>query len=328
MRALALFSGGLDSMLAVKLIKEQGVEVTALFIDVGFGSRDDRSELLKKRANIVGADFELINAREGFVQDILFNPKYGYGKNFNPCIDCHANMIRIAKALLPKYSASFIITGEVVGQRPMSQRAQAIASVNKLANESNDGLILRPLSAKIMGMTTPEMNGWVDREKLLGISGRGREIQLRLAKEYQFEDFENPGGGCLLTDPSFSLKIKESIKYDKFTIDDIELLKVGRHFRLPDGAKLIVGREKIDNDRLEKLTHPNFLPILLTDIVGPISLISKNATYKERELALRIILSYTKAKMGNMHKLKIEEETFSATPLDSKVEAKEYMVTI
>ncbi len=190
MRALALFSGGLDSMLAVKLITEQGIDVTALYIDIGFGSKQERAELLASRAKMVGAEFEIVDTKEQFISEILFDPKYGYGKNFNPCIDCHANMFRIAKALMPTYDARFIVTGEVVGQRPMSQRAEAIRNVTRLAGDEEGGLILRPLSAKLMAPTVPEKEGWVDRERLLGIEGRGREIQLQLAEKYGFEEYE------------------------------------------------------------------------------------------------------------------------------------------
>jgi len=327
MRAIALFSGGLDSMLAVKVIKEQGIDVTAIFIDVGFGSRDDKSELLRKRAKSVGADFEIIDAKDDFVQNILFNPKYGYGKNFNPCIDCHGNMVKIAKALLPKYKADFIITGEVIGQRPMSQRSEALKSVGKLAGDKEDKLLLRPLSAKLMPKTTPEINGWVEREKLLAISGRGREVQLKLAKDYNFEDYENPSGGCLLTDHIFSLKIKESIKHKKFITDDIDLLKAGRHFRLPDGAKLVIGRDKTDNERIEKLTHRDFIRINLTDIVGPLNLIEKSATDKDLDIACKIILTYTKAKNDSVHKLEIENRIIDSTPYNSKTETKKYLIT-
>ncbi len=324
MRALALFSGGLDSMLAIKLITLQNIEVTALFIDVGFGSRNDKSEILKKRAEMVGADFEIIDAKEGFVQNILFNPKYGYGKNFNPCIDCHANMIRVAKTLLPKYNASFIITGEVIGQRPMSQRVEAIKQVTSLANESEEGIILRPLSAKKMPITKPEKEGWVDREKLLAIQGRNREIQLKLAKEYGFTEYESPGGGCLLTDIGFSNRIKEHIKYRNFTIEDIEILKVGRHFRLKDGAKLIVGRNREENERIAKIKHPNFNFIKLINLVGPLSMLEKDATEEERELASRIILTYTKAKKDEIYSLKFGNEIIRNSPFESKEMCRSY----
>ena len=326
MRALALFSGGLDSMIAVKLITDQNIDVTALFIDVGFGSKDDKSEILKKRANMVGADFEIINAKEQFVQDILFNPKYGYGKNFNPCIDCHANMFKIALSLLQKYDAKFVITGEVIGQRPMSQRSEAIKNVTKLAGDEEGGLIVRPMSAKLMKPTIPEIKGWIDREKLLGISGRNREIQLKLAKEYGFSEFESPGGGCLLTEEMMAKKIREHIKYDKFLVEDIDVLKVGRHLRLPDGAKLVIGRNQEENKKIESIKNNKFVFAKANDLAGPLSLISKNATMNDKNLAAKLILTYTKAQFNNIYTVQIADDIIEATPYKSKQEAQKYFL--
>lgn len=326
MRALALFSGGLDSMISVKLLTEQGIDVTALYIDIGFGSSEDRSELLKSRADMVGADFEIVNAREQFVQDILFDPKYGYGKNFNPCIDCHGNMFRIAKALLPKYNASFIITGEVIGQRPMSQRHEAIKNVTKLAGDEEGGLILRPMSAKLMTPTIPEVKGWVDREKLLGIEGRSREVQLRLAKEYGFEEYESPGGGCLLTESSFEKKIRDIIEHEKFEVADIDLLKAGRHLRLPGGAKLVIGRNQDDNEKLKKIENPKYVFARALDISGPLSLLSANANEFDKKLAAKLILTYTKTPTDQEGSVEIDDEIVSAVPFESKEYVKEFFI--
>jgi len=326
MRALALFSGGLDSMIAVKLMTSQGIDVTALFIDVGFGSSEDKSELLKSRATMVGADFEIINAREQFVQDILFNPKYGYGKNFNPCIDCHANMFRIAKALLPKYDASFIITGEVLGQRPMSQRAEAIKNVTRLAGDEEGGLILRPMSAKLMEPTLAEREGWVDREKLLGIDGRGRDAQIALAKEYGFEEYESPGGGCLLTESAMASKIRDHLEFDEFVVEDIDVLKSGRHLRLPDGAKLVIGRDQMDNDRLEKTQNSKYIFAKANDVSGPLALISQNSSKEDKILATKLILAYTRAPKEVEGEVVIGDEVIKAVPFDTKMEAHKYFV--
>jgi len=326
MKALALFSGGLDSMIAIKLLTEQGIEVTALHIDIGFGGTKDNSELLKSRATMVGADLLTVNTREQFIQEILFNPKYGYGKHFNPCIDCHANMFRIALALLEEHNASFIITGEVIGQRPMSQRSEAIKNVTKLANQEEDGLILRPMSAKLMTPTTPEKEGWVDREKLLGIEGRSREVQLRLAKEYGFEEYESPGGGCLLTETSMAMKIRDVVEHGDFVIEDIDLLKYGRHFRLPDGAKLVMGRDKGDNDYLQKISHPDYLFAKTVGIVGGLSLLSSDASDADKTLAARLILTYTKAPKDSDSTIMIGTETLGVMPLENRSEAQKYFV--
>ncbi len=327
MKALALFSGGLDSMLSIKLITDQGIDVTALHIDTGFGGNKDKSEIMKKRAQMVGADFEIVNIREQFIKEILFDPKYGYGKNFNPCIDCHGNMFRIAKELLPKYGASFIITGEVIGQRPMSQRADAIKSVTKLAGDEEGGLILRPMSAKLMEPTIPEKEGWVDREKLLGISGRNREVQLRLAKEYGFEEYESPGGGCLLTEAAFEQKLRDVIAHDeKFTVADINVLKTGRHLRLPEGAKLVIGRNQDDNEMIKKIENEKYLFAKASDIAGPLCLISKNATDADKTLAARLILTYTKTPKDQEGSVLIGEQGINVVPFESKAVAQNFFV--
>lgn len=326
MKALALFSGGLDSMLAIKLLTDQGIAVTALHIDIGFGGTKDNSELLRKRAAMVGADLEIVNTREQFIQEILFNPKYGYGKHFNPCIDCHANMFRIALSLLEKHGASFIITGEVIGQRPMSQRSEAIKNVTTLANQAEDGLILRPMSAKLMTPTTPEKEGWVDREKLLGIEGRSRETQLRLAKEYSFEEYESPGGGCLLTEASMATKIRDVVEHGEFTVEDIDILKHGRHLRLPDGAKLIMGRNKEDNEIIQKLSHPDYHFAKAIGISGGTSLISKDASKDDKALAAKLILTYTKTPKDTKGTIMIGDETLQILPFEDKSMAQQYFV--
>ncbi len=327
MRALALFSGGLDSMLSIKLITDQGVEVTALHIDTGFGGNKDKSAIMKKRAAMVGADFEIVNIREQFIEEILFDPKYGYGKNFNPCIDCHGNMFRIAKELLPKYGASFIITGEVIGQRPMSQRADAIKNVTRLAGDEEGGLILRPMSAKLMEPTIPEKKGWVDREKLLGISGRNREVQLRLAKEYEFEEYESPGGGCLLTDGAFEQKLRDAVAYEKkFEVADIDVLKAGRHLRLPEGAKLVIGRNQEDNETINKIQNDKYLFAKAADIPGPVCLISKGATDADKQLAAKLILTYTKTPKDQYAGVFVGEEKINTAPFETKAVARNYFV--
>ncbi len=326
MKSLALFSGGLDSMLSIKLITDQGIDVTALFIDVGFGSTNDRFELLKNRAQMVGADFEVINTREQFVKEILFDPKYGYGKNFNPCIDCHANMFRIALGLLDKYEASFIITGEVVGQRPMSQRSDALKIVSNLADSDGRNLILRPMSAKVLEPTTPEIEGWVDREKLLGIQGRSREVQLRLAKEYGFSEYESPGGGCLLTEPSMATKIRDIQEHGDFSVEDIDLLKHGRHFRLPRGAKLVMGRNREDNEQLAKIGHSGYVRIKSDGLPCGVTYLSKDASDEDRELAGRLFLTYTKAPRGEKSRVFIGDDELEIIPFDEKSEASKYFV--
>ncbi len=325
MRALALFSGGLDSMLAMKTISDLGIEVTALHMNTGFGGTSDKSDIMRRRAEIAGAEFVIVDIREEYIQKILFDPKHGYGKYFNPCIDCHGYMFKIAKGLLAKYDASFIITGEVLGQRPMSQRAEAIATVTHLA-EDDEGLILRPMSAKHMKPTKPELEGWVDREKLYDIKGRSREVQLGLAEKFGWEDYQSPGGGCLLTEGAFEQKIKDIVAHGKFTLEDIDLLKVGRHLRLNEGAKLVIGRDQEENARLEKIENSSYISAAALDIPGPLSLISKNASEADKELAAKLILTYTKTPPNESGNVKFEEEIIKAIPFENKNVIREFFV--
>lgn len=324
-KALALFSGGLDSMIAVKLMTMQNIEVTAINMNIGFGSRTDVSETMKRRAKLAGADFEMLDVRDEYISKILFDPKYGYGKHFNPCIDCHGYMFRVALALLPKYKADFIVTGEVLGQRPMSQRSDALRSVKKLANDDED-LILRPLCAKNMEPTKPEREGWVDREKLLDISGRGRDTQLKMAKEFGWEDFQSPGGGCLLTDPRFTTKMKEFLEHDKLHVEDIDILKNGRHLRLPDGAKLVIGRDKEENEFLENAKNSKYLKVKANDIPGPYSLISSNASEDDLNLSARLVLTFAKTKPEELYDVEVGDKIIKASPLKKREDAHKYFV--
>jgi len=323
MRALALFSGGLDSMLAIKLIADQGIDVIAIHIKTGFGGTKDITQLMRSRAQKAGATMEIVDVREEYIQKILFDPIYGYGKNFNPCIDCHGYMFKVAKGLMEKFDASFLITGEVIGQRPMSQRVDAMKQVSKLANDSDDKLLIRPLSAKLMEATTPEIEGWIDREKLLDISGRSREVQMQLAQEYGWEDYESPGGGCLLTEAHFSDRIREFVAHDTLTIEEIELLKYGRHFRLPDGAKLTVGRDKEDNEGLQAITSDKYIPVKLP-IGGPFSLLSADASDEDKALAAKIAITYTRSSANESYGVSVGEELFEVSPFSSKKEAQLY----
>ncbi|NPA55506.1 MAG: ATP-binding protein [Epsilonproteobacteria bacterium] len=316
MRAIALFSGGLDSCLAIKIIQEMGIEVIALHINTGFDSNFEKFEYLKHIAEQLGVEFCLIDHRKYFIENILFSPKYGYGKNFNPCIDCHANMINTALEYMHQVNAKFIISGEVLNQRPMSQKLDGLRKIEKLSKQPQ--LVLRPLSAKLLPPTIAEENGWVDREKLYAISGRDRKTQLLLAQKYSLTDFQAPAGGCLLTDKNFSLKLKSFIQYNKLEVEDIDILKVGRHFVI-DNHTLIIARNKDENQILKQYNNPKFLKIFPINIKGPVGLISKDGDY---EMAAKILLSYTKAKEGYV---KIDKEYF-VEALEDRSQAQQYLV--
>jgi len=312
-RALAMFSGGLDSMIAIKLMVDQGIDVIALHIKIGFGGTKDVSEVMKQRAEMAGAEFKIVDV--------------GYGKNFNPCIDCHGYMFKIAKAMMPELGASFIFTGEVIGQRPMSQRHDAMKQVAKLAEDKEEKLIVRPMSAKLMEETTPELEGWIDREKLLDISGRSRERQLAMAEAYGWEDYESPGGGCLLTESHYSDRIKEFISFDTFEVEDIELLKFGRHFRLPDGAKLAVGRDKEDNEGLQAIQSEKYVTIKLP-IGGPFSLLSADASSEDRALAAKLAMTYARSSAEESYDVEVGDETIIVSPFAEKKEAQQYFFNV
>ena len=324
MKAIALFSGGLDSTLAMKLIIDQGIDVLAINISTGFGSTKDRREHMENMCAQVGAEFKIVDIQDEYLQDVLFSPKHGYGKHFNPCIDCHAKMFEVAKRIMEDEGASFLISGEVLGQRPMSQNKDALQTV---LNESNcEGLLLRPMSAKRLAPTTPEIEGWVDREKLEDIMGRSRDRQMELAKEIGLTDFESPGGGCLLTDENFGKKMWDFIKFDQFEKQDIPVMKHGRHFRLADGAKLVIGRDKDENEYLQNIQNDKFFHIRTVGIPGPHALLSKNATPEDKELATRGILTYCKTKPEQTYTLSFDGEELSALPLESREMMKPFSI--
>ncbi len=325
MKALALFSGGLDSMLSIKLIVDQGINVKALYMDIGFGGIRVDGQKLEKRAKQAGAEFEIIDVKNPYLQEVLFSPKYGYGKHFNPCIDCHGFMFKTALCMLKDEGASFVISGEVLGQRPMSQRRQALKSVSKLAS-NQENLILRPLCAKNLEPTKPELEGWVDREKLLDISGRGRDRQLKMALNFGFSDYESPAGGCLLTLEAFANKIRDFVKYSTLEKEDIDLLKFGRHLRLLDGAKLVIGRDEKDNKELLKIKNSKHSFFDLKGIVGPIALLSNNATNNDINLAAKLILTYSRAQKEKSHTISFLGKDISEIPYNSKEEARKYFI--
>lgn len=323
MKAIALFSGGLDSTIAAKLIIDQGIEVIACNINTGFGSTKDRLVHMKNMCEQIGAEFRSVDIRDEYIREVLFTPKYGYGKNFNPCIDCHAKMFEVAKRMMKEWGASFLISGEVLGQRPMSQNSESLQKVLNLSN--CEGLLLRPLSAQALSPTIPETEGWVDRDKLENIVGRNRERQMELAREFELKDYEAPGGGCLLTDEHFSRKIRDFIAHDTFTIEDIPTLKYGRQLRLPEGAKLIIGRNAEDNAILEAIENPKYIHID-TELFGPHSLISRNASENDRVLAAKLMLAYCKPDFEGEQTLMFGEDALTTVSDMSRHDAQRYFI--
>lgn len=295
---IALFSGGLDSALAILLMLRQNIEVTALTFMTHFGcDLGDRSSCGSNpypAAEKFGFNVKLMHLGQKFV-DIVVNPKYGRGKNMNVCIDCRILMLREARELMEMVNADFIITGEVLGQRPMSQTKDKLNLVLKQANLK--GKLLRPLSAKLLPPTEPELSGLVDREQLEGISGRGRKRQLELATEFGLEDYSSPASGCLLTDAAYSVRLRDLLAHtERVTFDDLNLLKAGRHFRLDKETKVIVGRNEQDNQLLLSFKRPHHVQLEALNVGSPITLLVGNATDENIKKAAMITARYTSAK--------------------------------
>lgn len=244
-KAVALFSGGLDSILAIKIIQAQGIEVIGVnFKSPFFGL--DKALVIAKDLNV---NLEVIDITEELLK-ILKEPKHGFGKNMNPCIDCHALMFKKAGEYMTKIGAFFILSGEVLGERPMSQNRSSLSIIER--ESGFEGRILRPLSALLLPETIPEKEGLVERNKLLDISGRSRKRQIELAANMGIENYPSPAGGCKLTEPAFSKRLKDLFTQEKYSLEEIELLKLGRHFRLGRDVKLVVGRNKNENEKIQK----------------------------------------------------------------------------
>ena len=288
MKAICLHSGGLDSSLAILLVKEQGIEPIAAHFVSPFWGREGKSPS-EATAEAIGVRHLAVPMGEEYLE-IVRNPEHGYGKNANPCIDCHLHMIRKAGELMPELGASFVVTGEVLGQRPMSQRPDALRRIEKQCGL--EGLLLRPLSAKLLPETIPEKEGWVDREKLLAISGRSRAEQLKLATEKGLTGYSTPAGGCLLTDPGHSRRVRDLIKHGDLNMVQAERLRLGRHFRLPRGSKLVIGRNREDNERLQASAGEGDIVIVTQSCPGPIAVLAGPRAAEEILLAASMVARY------------------------------------
>ncbi len=307
MKAIALLSGGLDSTLAIKIIIDQGVEIEAINFFTPFcqcSRKNGCGSDAKKVADTLNVKIKIFNVSIEYFE-MIKNPKYGYGKNLNPCIDCRVFMHKKAKDYMEKTGASFVITGEVLGQRPMSQHRQSMDLIEK--ESGLEGLILRPLSAKLLSISIPEKKGWVNREKLLDINGRCRKSQIALAKDYNISNYSCPAGGCLLTDFGFVRRMKDLMKYSDITLNEVELLKVGRHFRLSPKAKLIVGRNKEENAKLLRLAKKEDICFVPVKVNGPIGIGLGCLDESMITLSSTIIARYSDSMQGT--KIKVSAES-------------------
>ncbi|MBR9691596.1 tRNA 4-thiouridine(8) synthase ThiI [Candidatus Woesearchaeota archaeon] len=289
-KAVGLFSGGLDSLLAIKLIQKQGIDVIAVaFRSPFFIANQEKKKKLEKTAKTHKFKIKFIELGTDYL-NMVKKPKHGHGKNMNPCIDCHAFMLKKAKAYAKKIKAKFIFTGEVLNERPMSQNRGSLNIVEKEAGLK--GKLLRPLSAKLLKETEAEKKAYVDRNKLLGLNGRSRKPQFALAKKFKIKKFETPGGGCVLTYEAYSNKLRDLFKHKKIpSLEDAKLLKTGRHFRKGKN-KIIVGRNHEENKILAKQKGLKFEA---KGVMGPTTLLTGKPTKKAIELAASLTARYSDA---------------------------------
>ena len=291
-----MLSGGLDSQLAVKMMQKQGFEVSAVAIKTPFCDFDCGRGCgfeIREKADDLNVNLKTVYLGDEYIE-MLKHPKHGIGAGFNPCIDCRSMMFDAAKKHMEDIGAEFIISGEVLGQRPMSQHAPALKTIEKESDLV--GKIVRPLSAALLPETDPEKNGLIKRENLGMIRGRTRRNQLDMAKKYGIENPPNAGGGCLLTEPQFGIKAKDLFSHtENPTINDIDLLKIGRHFRLDEQTKFIVGRNKDENEMIKAIALPGDILLEAKDFVGPVSILRGSNAKEHLKFASSVTLRYSDA---------------------------------
>jgi len=291
-KAIALVSGGLDSILAAAVIREQGIELLGIAFTTPFFSADNALAA----AHELPVPLRVVDITQPHL-DLVRRPQFGYGKHLNPCIDCHTLMVREAGRLMEIEGAACIITGEVLGQRPMSQNKRGLKIVEEISGYP--GRVVRPLSAKLLPETIPEREGLIDRTRLLDIQGRSRKTQLGLAQRYGIVRYSTPAGGCLLTDPGFSRRLRDLFESGRdVALRDIELLKVGRHLRLSPETKVIIGRHAQENEHIVRMSTPDDDLIKVERVPGPVALIPYGGTPDEVKQAAGICVRYSDAPEG------------------------------
>lgn len=304
MKALILFSGGLDSLLAVKLIQEAGVEVEAVHFLQPFLPPEAAEKQIKRLQRLIaqtGAPLRIIRLGEDYLR-ILESPKHGYGRAFNPCLDCHIYFLRRAGEMLASTGASFVVTGEVVGQRPKSQYQGAFPLIDREAGL--EGLVVRPLSAGLLPPTIPEEKGWISLDHCPSIRGRQRKIQIELAEKFGLYEYESPAGGCLLTNKEYGRKAEDLLRHNgRLDLDAMILLSVGRHFRLSPDFKTVIGRNQKENRRLffhffRRRRNPQLLLLKIKDIPGPLALGAGRPSAADLENLAKLTARYSDLSSG------------------------------
>ncbi len=286
-------------MLAAELIRAQGIDVLALFFETPFFT----SQKARKSAQSLDIPFKVLNITNRHLE-VVKRPKHGYGSNMNPCIDCHALMFRIAGEILEEEGASFVLTGEVLGQRPMSQNKESLSLV--AAESGINGLLLRPLSAKHLPPTIPEEKGWIKRSLLMDFQGRSRKPQMEMAEKLRIKEYPAPAGGCLLTEKAFSQRLKDLLDRQRTPeLREIELLKLGRHFRIGSHKKLVVGRNARENEAIRALSNENDLILTSAEVPGPTVLALGDFSDESLELAADITAAYSDAIDGKAASVRV-----------------------
>ena len=296
MKAVGLLSGGLDSTIALQLMLDQGIEVFAFNLVTMFcccTPKGSSCSSARTAVSQLGIDLKAVNATDEFLT-IVEDPRHGYGSGMNPCLDCRIMMFRKAREYMEEIGASFVVTGEVLGQRPMSQRRDAMRLIDRESGLA--GYVVRPLSAGLMEPTIPEKEGWLDREKLLAVSGRSRKPQMALAEGMGIRDYPCPAGGCLLTDPIFAQRLRDLLEHDgELRKEDVSILKLGRHFRLSARAKAVVGRDEHENHKLGNELRNGDHALEVSGEPGPLTLVRGGVGEDDLAIAATITARYGKS---------------------------------
>jgi tRNA-uridine 2-sulfurtransferase len=311
-RAVGLLSGGLDSALAARLLLDQGIEVIGLHLESPTACRNDVRDV----ARDLGIRLVTRAKGEEYLR-LLRHPRHGYGRHLNPCVDCRRFMFQLGQPYLEEFGARFLFTGEVVGQRPMSQHRAAFQLIDRTSGL--EGWILRPLSARLLPETEPEKRGWVDRAKLGAIRGRGRAAQIAMAEAFGLSHYTAPGGGCLLTDREFSLKLSDLFAHvpeDETTLDDVELLRVGRHVRIGDRLKIVLGRNAGENAALAGFADGRRWVLEPDDFSGPTALVCGPRDDDSVAHASRLVARYARDPGAGRHVRWRDGDAVRVRPLD------------
>jgi len=319
-RAIAAFSGGLDSILAAALVHRSGTDVTLLHVQHLFSANEEGRERIRAASNRVGLPLRIVDASAEHLE-VVRNPKHGYGRGMNPCVDCRIFMLRIAKRVMEEEGAQFVVSGEVLGQRPKSQHYRALLQV---AEESGLGdRLVRPLSANLLPDTLPVREGWLRREDLLAIQGRSREVQMALARDLGVTDYPQPAGGCVLIERTYAARVRDAFRHvgrENVDVEAFRLLRVGRHFRLSERTKAIVGRNERENEALVGFAAGR-IRIDPVDVMGPTTLVEGEPSEGEILLAAALTARYADHEEGSSIPMIVSgesrERTVDVTPLAS-----------